>query len=187
MSDIDFAQLTQYSKQFTGLTGELEAVLMGLAPEMKPHLPGITDSFYNVLPGIPKTQRFLDGRIDALKQTHIRWLEQVFSGPYDTDYVKAMYHVGDVHVKVELPVEFMAGAMTLVSVRLNELLGEILVGDPSRLAKATAAVNSVLGFTLMVMQQSYESSRLAEELEKFLKITGMSRILFDNLASAYKY
>ena len=56
----------------------------------------------------------------------------------------------------------------------------------SRLNKATAAVNSVLGFTLMVMQQSYESSRLAEELEKFLKITGMSRILFDNLASAYK-
>ena len=186
MSDIDFSQLTRYAKQFTGLTAELESVLVGLSAEMKPHLPRITDNFYNVLQGIPKTQPFLEGRIDALKQTHIRWLEQVFSGPYDTDYVRAMYHVGDVHVKVNLPVEFMSGAMTLVSVRLNELLGQLLSGDPAHLVKATAAVNSVLGFTLMVMQQSYESSRLAEELERFLKITGMSRVLFDNLASAYK-
>lgn len=186
MSNIDFEQLTHYAKQFTGLTEELESVLMGLSLQVKPHLPGITDSFYAVLEGIPKARPFLDGRIDALKQTHIRWLEQVFSGPYDAEYVKAMYHVGDVHVKVNLPVEFMAGAMTLVGVRLNELLGEILADEVSRLNKATAAVNSVLGFTLMVMQQSYESSRLAEELEKFLKITGMSRILFDNLASAYK-
>ena len=108
MSDIDFSQLTRYAKQFTGLTAELESVLVGLSAEMKPHLPRITDNFYNVLQGIPKTQPFLEGRIDALKQTHIRWLEQVFSGPYDADYVRAMYHVGDVHVKVKLPVEFMA-------------------------------------------------------------------------------
>jgi hypothetical protein len=97
-----------------------------------------------------------------------------------------MYQVGDVHVKVGLPVEFMAGAMTLVGSRINDRLGELLQNDPSRLRQAITAVNAVLGFTLMVMQQSYESSRLAEELEKFLKITGMSRTLFDNLASAYK-
>jgi truncated hemoglobin YjbI len=186
MADIDFAQLTQYAKKFTGLTDELEQVLIGLSVEIKPHLPDITDSFYAVLQEIPKAQPFLEGRLEALKQTHIRWLEQVFSGPYDAEYAKAMYHVGDVHVKVELPVEFMAGAMTLVSVRLNELLGDHMADDALRLKKATAAVNSALGFTLMVMQQSYESSRLAEELERFLMITGMSRTLFDNLASAYK-
>ncbi|MEJ2590774.1 MAG: protoglobin domain-containing protein [Candidatus Thiodiazotropha sp.] len=186
MCDIDFEQLTLYAKRFTGLNLEQESVLVGLRSEMQPHLPRITDNFYQVIESIPKAQPFLAGRVDSLKQTHIRWLEQIFTGPYDADYVRAMYHVGDVHVKVNLPVEFMSGAMTLVSVRITELLGELLVDDPERLRKATAAVTSVLGFTLMVMQQSYESSRLAEELEKFLKITGMSRVLFDNLASAYK-
>ncbi len=186
MTDIDYEQLTTYTKQFTGLTADMEATLAELADQIKPHLPTVTNSFYDVLKEIPKAQPFLDGRIDALKQTHIRWLEQVFSGPFDVDYAKAMYHVGDVHVKVNLPVEFMAGAMTLVGTKINELLGAQLQNDPSRLNKAITAVNSVLGFTLMVMQQSYESSRLAEELEKFLKITGMSRTLFDNLASAYK-
>jgi truncated hemoglobin YjbI len=186
MIDIDYKQLTAYTKQFNGLTPNMESVLTGLSDLIKPHLPAITDSFYSVLQEIPKAQPFLDGRIDALKQTHIRWLEQVFSGPFDANYVQAMYHVGDVHVKVGLPVEFMAGAMTLVTTRINDLLGELLQNDPFQLRQAITAVNAVLGFTLMIMQQSYESSRLAEELEKFLKITGMSRTLFDNLASAYK-
>jgi truncated hemoglobin YjbI len=186
MTDIDYEQLTLYTKQFTGLTTEMESILTGLSDLIAPHLPAVTDNFYSVLQEIPKAQPFLEGRIDNLKQTHIRWLEQVFSGPFDVDYVKAMYQVGDVHVRVELPVEFMAGAMTLVGTRINELLGEILQHEPVRLKQAITAVNAVLGFTLMVMQQSYESSRLAEELERFLKITGMSRTLFDNLASAYK-
>ncbi len=186
MADIDFEQLTQYARHFTGLTDELEQVLVDLSPAIKPYLPAITESFYSVLEEIPKTQPFLQGRLEALKQTHIRWLEHVFSGPYNADYAKSMYQVGDVHVKVHLPVEFMAGAMTLINVRLNELLGDLMSGDTSRLIKATAAVNSALGFTLLLMQQSYESSRLAEELDRFLMITGMSRTLFDNLASAYK-
>ena len=186
MTDIDYVELTTYTKKFTGLTVEMESILTEISDLITPHLPGITDSFYDVLQEIPKAQPFLEGRVEALKQTHIRWLEQIFSGPFDADYAKAMYHVGDVHVKVELPVEFMAGAMTLVGTRINELLGELLQSDPSRLKQAITAVNAILGFTLMVMQQSYESSRLAEELERFLKITGMSRTLFENLASAYK-
>jgi hypothetical protein len=186
MNDIDYEQLTAYTKQFTGFSDEMASVLIGLSEQIKPHLPAVTDDFYNVLQAIPKAQPFLDGRIDTLKQTHMRWLEQVFAGPFDVNYTKDMYHVGDVHVKVGLPVEFMAGAMTLVGTRINDLLGKLLQDDPSRLRTAITAVNAVLGFTLMVMQQSYESSRLAEELEKFLKITGMSRTLFDNLASAYK-
>lgn len=186
MTDNEYDQLTIYTKQFTGLTPEMESILTGLFDLIQPHLPSITESFYSVLQEIPKAQPFLEGRVDALKQTHMQWLEQLFSGPFDVNYVKAMYNVGDVHVKVNLPVEFMAGAMTLVGTRINEMLGDQLQNDPPRLKQSITAVNAVLGFTLMVMQQSYESSRLAEELEKFLKITGMSRTLFDNLASAYK-
>jgi truncated hemoglobin YjbI len=186
MNNVDFEQLTAYTRQFTGFTEDMESVLTGISGQIIPHLPDVTDSFYQVLLAIPKARPFLDGRIDALKQTHIRWLEQVFSGPFDIEYTKHMYQVGDVHVKVGLPVEFMAGAMTLVSKRITELLGELFQDDSSRLKQSISAVNSILGFTLMVMQQSYESSRLVEELDKFLKITGMSRTLFDNLASAYK-
>jgi hypothetical protein len=36
------------------------------------------------------------------------------------------------------------------------------------------------------MQESYQSSLLAQELDKFMAITGISRALFNNLAAAYK-
>jgi truncated hemoglobin YjbI len=186
MANIDFVQLMHYAKQFTGLTVDMEQTLTEVSSKMLPHLGDITDSFYSVLLEIPKAEPFLAGRVEELKKTHMRWLETVFNGPFDEKYVEAMYHVGDVHVKAELPVEFVAGAMTLVGTRINQLLGKELVDDNERMIKSITAVNAVLGFTLMIMQQSYESSRLAEELEKFLKITGMSRTLFDNLASAYK-
>jgi truncated hemoglobin YjbI len=186
MDDIDYEQLMGYAKQFSGVTEEMEATLQGLYERVKPHMAEVTDSFYTVLLDIPKAEPFLKDRVDSLKETHIKWLETVFSGPFDVDYVKAMYRVGDVHVKAKLPVEFMAGSMALVAARLDHLLGTIYSDDQKRLVESVSAVNAILGFTLMVMQQSYESSRLAEELEKFLKITGMSRTLFDNLASAYK-
>jgi truncated hemoglobin YjbI len=186
MDDIDYEQLMRYAKQFSGVNDEMEATLQALSERVKPHMAEVTDSFYTVLLDIPKARPFLIDRVDSLKQTHIKWLESVFSGPFDEAYVEAMYRVGDVHVRAKLPVEFMAGSMALVNTRLNELLGNIFHDDQQGLTKAVSAVNAILGFTLMVMQQSYESSRLAEELEKFLKITGMSRTLFDNLASAYK-
>ncbi|MCG7995514.1 MAG: protoglobin domain-containing protein [Candidatus Thiodiazotropha taylori] len=186
MDDREYEQLLQYAKQFSGVTEDMENTLQGLYERVKPHMAEVTDSFYTVLLNIPKAEPFLIDRLDALKETHISWMESVFSGPFDLDYVKAMYRVGDVHVKAELPVEFMAGSMALITTRLHQLLGTIFKDEPEKLIESVSAVNAILGFTLMVMQQSYESSRLAEELEKFLKITGMSRTLFDNLASAYK-
>ncbi|MCG7983073.1 MAG: protoglobin domain-containing protein [Candidatus Thiodiazotropha lotti] len=186
MDDREYEQLLQYAKQFSGVTDDMENTLQGLYERVKPHMAEVTDSFYAVLLDIPKAKPFLVERIDALRETHIKWLESVFSGPFDLTYVKAMYRVGDVHVKAKLPVEFMAGSMALVTTRLHQLLGTIFKDDPKQLMESVTAVDAILGFTLMVMQQSYESSRLAEELEKFLKITGMSRTLFDNLASAYK-
>ena len=53
-----------------------------------------------------------------------------------------------------------------------------------RLAKTIEAINAVTGMSLFIMQQAYQEASMAEELERFLKITGISRTLFSNLAQA---
>jgi len=83
-------------------------------------------------------------------------------------------------------VEFMAGAMTLIGNRMLEVVSQVCGNDRERCIKTNSAINAILGFSLMVMQESYQASSLAQELEKFLSISGMSRSLFDNLAKAYK-
>ncbi len=185
MSSVNYAELTQYAKSFTGLTPDREALLVELAPDIVPQLELVTDRFYQTLQDIPQTASHLEGRLDSLRTTHRQWLESLFSGPYDEDYTRQMYNVGSVHVRVKLPVEFMSGGMTLIQGELLPVVAAACEGDTARMAAAMQAINAILGFSLLVMQESFQSGTLAEELDRFLAISGMSRKLFDNLASAY--
>lgn len=185
MTEIDYKELTRYAKTFSGLTPEREALLSRIGPVMSARLPAITEAFYATLATIPATAPFLIGRLDLLKRTHMRWLQELFTQPFDEAYAERMYKVGHVHAKVNLPVEFMAGGMTLIGDGLLAELGTAYRDDPETREAAIGAVNAILGFSLLVMQQSFQNTSLHEELEKFLKITGMSRALFNNLAAAY--
>jgi hypothetical protein len=186
MSDtLDFRQMCEESKQLSGLTAEDEATLRELADLIVPALDGVTDRFYTILGQVPRTAAFIEGRVDILKKTHRAWLESLFTRSLDAEYAQWMYQIGAVHVRVELPVEFMTAGMSLV---LRELL--LLVGRASMAAEAKsragAAIGSVCGFSQLIMQKSYDTGKLAGEVERVLKITGISRKLFDNLAAAYK-
>jgi hypothetical protein len=185
MSKTDLFELTTYAKAFSELTPEREACLLEIGEILKPRLGQVTDRFYETLQTIRKAQPFIEGRVDALKKTHRMWLEGLFTGPFDENFAAAMYRVGDVHVKVKLPVEFMAGATTLIGQELTQLVIDAYGSDPAKCRDALTAINAILGFCLLIMQESYQSSTLASELEKFLQITGMSRTLFNNLAAAY--
>ena len=187
MTDIDFNSLTTYARGFTGLSDEHIATLHEMSAAISPRLNEVTEAFYSHLETVDRAQPFLEGRLESLRQSHHKWLESVFAGNYDAEYTAAMYHVGDVHVKVNLPVEFMAGAMTLIQTDMNRLIIEECAGDSERCTRWINAFNTAVGFTLMIMQESYQASSLAEELERFLSITGMSRALFDNLAQAYTH
>lgn len=182
----DYEKLTHYAKSFSGLTLELENLLVEIGPELIPKLNGVTEDFYGHLLAIPEAATFLEGRVASLKATHRRWLEGLFTGPFDPGYTERMYKVGEVHVKVNLPVEFMAGAMTLINNRLFKQVVDTFGDDQERCARIVVAISAVTGMSLQIMQQSYQEASLAEELEKFLKISGMSRTLFTNLAAAYK-
>ncbi|MBE0437792.1 MAG: hypothetical protein IBX56_18560 [Methylomicrobium sp.] len=181
----NYNDLINYSKSFSGLTPELEATLKEIAPILTPHLKQVTDRFYEQLTAIPETEKYLVGRLEYLKAAHLKWMTDLFMLDVDAQFAENMYRVGDIHVKVNLPVEFMAGGMTLITTELIKLVVETLGQDSAQCVKALQAINAVTGMALMVMQQSYQESSIAEELEKFLQISGMSRTLFTNLAKAY--
>lgn len=182
----NFNELIEYAKAFSGLTPELELCLKDIGPEIMPHLQAVTDSFYDQLATIPSTGKYLEGRVETLKIAHLRWMTGLFINNIDAEFARNMYQVGDIHVKVNLPVEFMAGAMTLINNELTRIVIEIFGHSGEKCSKALQAIGSVTGLALMIMQQSYQKSTIAEELEKFLSISGMSRTLFANLAKAYK-
>ena len=186
MTDVNITELTLYCKAFSGLTIERERLLKEIGDDITPHLGAVTNAFYTELKKIEKAKPFLEGRIDTLQKTHEEWLKSIFTTNFDDEYTKYIYHVGDVHVKIALPVEFMAGGMTQIQRNMTPMLFETFGDNQERLIAIIEAITAALGFTLQVMQESYQSSSLTAELEKFLKITGMSRVLFENLAKAYR-
>lgn len=186
MSEIDFKNLCIYAKHFSNLDNEKINTLHQIHPAIQADIPQVTDSFYKKLLDIPKARPFLEGRLESLKRTHQEWVEELFTSDFGEAYTQKLYVVGDIHVKVRLPVEFMAGAMVIIQGELLQHFARIYGDDIDMLVQANTAINSATGFSLLVMQESYQSSTLASELEKFLHITGMSRTLFDNLAKAYK-
>jgi len=181
----DMDALMHYAKSFTGLTKEKEALLMAVGPQIIPELNAVTQKFYMHLSTIEQTKPFIEGRLETLQQTHEKWLAGLFSRHYDEEFTRFMHHVGDVHVKVKLPVEFMSGGMTLINNEITPLIFRLFSEDQAKCIAVLAAVNSATGFALLVMQQSYQEGSLAEELDRFLKISGMSKVLFSNLAEAY--
>jgi hypothetical protein len=186
MTELYFLELAAIAKAFAGLTPTRERLLHEMAPLMLPHLDAVTDRFYAHLQGIPRTAPFLEGRLPKLRRTHRAWLEALFTRDYDVAFVETMYQVGDAHVRARLPVEYMAGGMTLIAGELLPLALRAAAGDTERQVALTGAVNAALGFSLIVMQESFQISRLLAEQEKFLAITGISRTLFNNLAAAWR-
>jgi len=178
----EITELVDSARLFSGFSSAEEKLLEEVGPEVIPHLSRVTDEFYKALSVVPKAQQFLDGRTEKLKTTHTNWLEYVFRGPYDDKYAAAMYEVGHVHFQVKLPLEFMEGGMTLILGALTPVIAESCGDDMQRFTRILCAINAALGFSLIIMQKSYQLSTLEGELDNFLQVTGMSRKLFDKLS-----
>ena len=185
MEDVDYFKLNQYAKKFVNLTDEKIELLHSIRPEIMPHIQTVTDNFYIHLSNIEEANVFISDKIDILKPTHYNWIKNIFESDFSIEYTKLMYRVGDVHVKIDLPVEFMSGAMSIITEELIVVFHQIYGSDMVKIKQAQQAITAALGFSLFIMQESYQLSSLDKELDKFLQITGMSRILFNKLASIY--
>ncbi|MDD1610069.1 MAG: protoglobin domain-containing protein [Methylococcaceae bacterium] len=155
----DFDALIGNSKSLSGLTPELEVCLKEIAPILVPQLEKVTDTFYLRLIMIPNTSLFLESRmeqLDKLKATHLAWLTSLFTRDINAEFAKDMRHVGDVHVSIQLPIEFMAGSMSLINKELIKLIIDALGDDKEQCTKALQAITAVTGLTLIIMQKSYQ-------------------------------
>lgn len=155
----DFDALMANGKSISGLTPEFEDCLKEIAPIIIPHLPQVTEAFYLGLIATPNSNNFLNDHIPQLgrlKETHLNWLNSLFTQDIDSQFTERMVKVSDTHVIIKLPLELMVGAMFLISRELIGIVVSEFGGNSRRCIQAMQAVNAVLGFSLVIMQQSYK-------------------------------
>ena len=179
MPDETFAE---YEKMKTFLSfGDKEAAaLQSLKPLFEQHGGGITDRFYEVLGQNEATASLIEGRVDALKAIHGVWMMELFSGDYGRGYFDRRERIGQAHVRINLPPEFVEGVMSFIRAEGVALINANVPEADRELA--ISALIKILDLDLIVINLAYSEERI----DRITRLTGMRRRLIENIIRASK-
>lgn len=138
--------------------------LKRLRPIMEGYKEGFPGEFYNYIKDFEETPRFLKDKetIKRHQEELKKWFINLFSGEYDTDYLKNLERIGYAHVKIGLSAHYVNSAMNFVR---NYCIGiiEKEIKDGRECSKGIYSIEKILDINLDVMTSSY----IEEELKTY--------------------
>lgn len=153
--------------------------LQTLFPLVNPALPALTEAFYERILNSDAMRPFVEGKVDSLKQTHLRWMGMLFSGPFDDQFVKIHEHIGEVHLKQKIPPLFVAASMAFLRAEMPKLLTpELLAKTSYQYADCTASLLRLIDLCQFLVDRTYYRS--------LMDLLGISPKLFLRLMTTSK-
>lgn len=166
-------------KRFISFTDQDAANLVELGPLFAKHGQAITDAFYENLETVEETRALIEGRVDALKQTHAKWMSELFEGTYDEAYFENRFTVGKTHVRVGLDPKYVEGVMTFLRLEGHRVIFDE-IEDRQRASELYSSLVKILDLDLSVINISYAGAELEKNLTRLSRFTGMSMRLLQN-------
>ena len=126
------------------------------------HAGVLAEYFYSQMLIDPGTGFFLSHKQveDRLKPSMELWLRRIFDASPDTD-IEALFalqrHVGEVHARIGVPVEFVARGARRLTTRIIVEYGGVLT-EHAEWAEAARFVTDSIGIPLEVMASAYSGS-----------------------------
>jgi hypothetical protein len=120
-------------KSYVGFTDEDAARLRALLPDAEPHFPRISEHFYECIQRHPKAHAALSGpaQIERLKGTLVEWMRSGLAGPQDEAFFERRCRIGRVHVRINLPQQYMFTAMNVMRLDFREVVDQTYAADAS--------------------------------------------------------
>jgi uncharacterized membrane protein (DUF373 family) len=136
------------------------------------------DKFYNYLENFKDTSKYLpDEKVRSRHKEKIKgWFVRLFKGGYDAQYLRSIYRIGEVHLKIGLPPHYVQASMGFVREYIHEKLSSELGCTPER-DQVLASVNKALDINLDVMINSFRE----EELKLYLASGKYQRMMIENI------
>ena len=151
-------------KRYVDFGDEDEARLRGLHPVVTPHAAAIADDFSAHILAHPDAADVIKGgpdQIARLKDTLVRWLEELLSGPWDEAYFQRRARIGRRHVQVNLRQHYMFTAMNLIRGHLKRLATDAPAVDE---AATLPAIDKIVDLELAIMLRTYREDVIARML-----------------------
>ena len=154
--------------------------VQAVASVLAPGLPSLIDDFYAEIERHWAIRKVITGgehQIARLKQSLIRWLEELLSGPYDQEYVVRRWRVGRRHVEIGLDQVYTNVALSHLRYGLFGALGQAWHGDRQGLIATFQSLNKLLDLDLAEIEDAYQAEHLTrherdERLATIGKVAG---------------
>lgn len=143
-------------KRYVGFGPDDSAALLALEPHAAEHLVEFAERFYHQIDAHPDARSVLSGpdQVERLKKTLVEWMRSGLVGPHDETYYQRRANIGRVHVRIELPQQYMFTAMNLIRRDFHHLVNEVIEAADS--AQATHdALDKLYDLELAIMLQTF--------------------------------
>lgn len=168
-------------KNFIGFGDDDVAALKSLAPVFAARGAALTDAFYVKLASNPEQNRLIEGRVDALKRTHNRWMSELFAGEYGEAYFQNRWKIGLAHVRVGVRPWWVEAVTSFLRTEGVALLAAE-IADPEQRTRCAQALVKILDIDLMIINLAYAD----DTIDRLSNFTGMSRKLIERCVQLKK-
>lgn len=153
-------------QRYVGWTEDDARAVASVAGIIEPFLVGLVEDFYAEIARHPGAQQVITGgeaQISRLKQTLVRWLQELFSGHYDADYVTRRWKVGYRHVEIGLDQVYTNAALSRLRRGAGLALEECLRQEPDRLRRVLRSLNMLIDLDLAIIEDAYQAEHTARQ------------------------
>jgi hypothetical protein len=135
---------------------------------VRPQTPHLIDDFYEQILQNPSAASVFDdaAQVERLKNSLGHWLEDLFAGNYDADFVRRRWQVGYRHVQIGLPSIWVSVAMSRLRDRALTILRQQWRGDATALHHACSAISRMLDVDLALIQDAYNTESTAKRVHR---------------------
>ncbi len=150
---------------YVGFDEAATASLREAHPLVAPHFAAIIDDFYATIEAHPNARAAITGgaaQIARLKQSLLRWIDELFKGPHDEAYFERRARIGRIHVQINLPQVYMLTAMDRIRLHSVDVLRDAVGVPPDALRRMLAALHQILDIELAIMLETYRDDLLTK-------------------------
>jgi signal transduction histidine kinase len=158
--------LFQELQRYVGFTEADERALRALHPKLTLTFPSVSEAFYERVLEHADARAALnrgEKHVGQLKGTLVKWMNELFTGPWDEAYVERRARIGRVHVQIALPQHYMVSAMNVVRVQLRERIAHVLDERSAEGRVARDALSKILDLELAIMLHTFREDLLTKQ------------------------
>jgi signal transduction histidine kinase len=153
-------QRYQDLQRYVGWTQSDGQRVQSLASCVALEFPSLVEDFYAEIERHPGARQVITGgraQVERLKGTLTNWLQELFSGRYDQDYVGRRWQVGRRHVEIGLDQVYTNAALSRLRSGLTRAAQQHWEGSAESLTAPLHSLNKLLDLDLAIIEDAYQT------------------------------